>query len=97
MHTKTIRYTLGVKVRTLILLEESFLRLLYTVDEEERVDEAGLRRVVDHVIAAGVHGILALGSNGEFFGQDTNEQKRVVAITIDQARDRVPVYMGLRA
>jgi 4-hydroxy-tetrahydrodipicolinate synthase len=67
------------------------------VDDEERVDEAGLRRVVDHVIAGGVHGILALGSNGEFYGLDREEQERAVTITIDQARGRVPVYMGIGA
>lgn len=40
------------------------------VDAEENVEEQGLRRVVEHVLAGGVHGILSLGSNGEFYGLD---------------------------
>lgn len=67
------------------------------VDREERVDEGCLRRMVDHVIEGGVHGILSLGSTGEFFGLDFEEQRRAVAITLDQARGRVPVYAGIGA
>ena len=71
--------------------------ILTPVDAEERVEEAGLRRMVEHVIAGGVHGILSLGSNGEFFGLDAEEQQRAVAITLDQVKGRVPVYMGIGA
>jgi 4-hydroxy-tetrahydrodipicolinate synthase len=67
------------------------------VDAEERVVEASLRQIVDHVIAGGVHGILSLGSNGEFFGLAPEEQQRALSVTIDQARGRVPVYMGIGA
>ncbi|HWO98143.1 MAG TPA: dihydrodipicolinate synthase family protein [Bacillus sp. (in: firmicutes)] len=48
-------------------------------------------------MAGGVHGILVLGSNGEFFGLDHEEQQRAVTITIDQVKGRVPVYMGIGA
>jgi len=67
------------------------------VDAEERVVEASLRQIVDHVIAGGVHGILSMGSNGEFFGLDPEQQHRALAITVDQAARRVPVYMGIGA
>jgi len=65
------------------------------VDENERLDEQGLRRIVDHVIKGGVHGILALGSNGEFFGLDPEDQERVVGVTVEQSKGRVPVYAGI--
>jgi 4-hydroxy-tetrahydrodipicolinate synthase len=67
------------------------------VDAAERIDEAALRRVVDHVIAGGVHGILSLGSTGEFFGLDHARMQRALAVTIDQVHGRVPVYMGIGA
>jgi 4-hydroxy-tetrahydrodipicolinate synthase len=67
------------------------------VDADECVEEQGLRRVVEHVIAGGVHGILALGSNGEFYGLDREQQERAVAITVEQTNGRVPVYMGIGA
>lgn len=71
--------------------------LVTPVDEEERVVEENLRRLVDHVIGGGVHGILSMGSNGEFFALDPEEQERAVSITIDHAKGRVPVYMGIGA
>ncbi|TDF93777.1 dihydrodipicolinate synthase family protein [Paenibacillus piri] len=67
------------------------------VDADECVEEQGLRNVVEHVIAGGVHGILALGSNGEFYGLDQEQQERAVRITIEQTAGRVPVYMGIGA
>ncbi|NOU95887.1 4-hydroxy-tetrahydrodipicolinate synthase [Paenibacillus sp. LMG 31456] len=67
------------------------------VDAEECVEEQGLRRVIEHVIKGGVHGILSLGSNGEFYGLDHEQQERAVRITIEQVAGRVPVYMGIGA
>lgn len=67
------------------------------VDADECVEELGLRRVIDHVIAGGVHGILVLGSNGEFFGLNHEQQQRAITITIDHVKGRVPVYIGIGA
>jgi len=65
------------------------------IDARERVNEKSLRQVVDHVIAGGVHGILTLGSNGEFYGLAREEQERAAAVTLDHAQGRVPVYVGI--
>src|SRR3989304_6170012 len=83
-------------------METGFVRgvippIITPVDGDERVDEGALRRMVDHVISGGVHGILSLGSNGEFFGLDREEQRRAAALTLDQAAGRVPVYVGIGA
>lgn len=67
------------------------------VDAQECVEELGLRRVVEHVIDGGVHGILSLGSNGEFYGLDHEQQERAVRVTLNQVGGRVPVYMGIGA
>ena len=40
--------------------------IITPIDEDERIDEARLRRQVDFVIKGGLHGILAFGSNGSF-------------------------------
>ncbi len=83
-------------------MDTSFIRgvvppILTPVDTDERVDEAGLKRVIDHVIAGGVHGILSLGSNGEFFALCPEEQERAASITIAHVNRRVPVYFGIGA
>lgn len=65
------------------------------VDENSCVNEEALKRVVNHVILGGVHGILAFGSNGEFFAIDKEEQKRGLEIIVKAAAGRVPIYMGI--
>ncbi len=71
--------------------------ILTPVDAEERIDEARLRRQVDFVIEGGVDGILAFGSNGEFYMVEEDEMADGLRIMLDQAAGRVPVYFGIGA
>ena len=71
--------------------------ILTPIDEEERIDEAKLREQVDYVIGGGVLGILAFGSNGEFYVVEEDEMERGLKIMVDQAAGRVPVYFGIGA
>ena len=71
--------------------------ILTPIDEEERIDEAKLRAQTDYVIDGGVSGILAFGSNGEFYSVEDDELKRGLQIIVDQAGKRVPVYFGIGA
>lgn len=71
--------------------------ILTIVDENEKIDEAKQRAQVDYVINGGVAGILAFGSNGEFYMVEEDEMERGLKIMIDQAAGRVPVYFGIGA
>lgn len=71
--------------------------ILTPVDESDRIVESSMRRLVDYVIDGGVHGILAFGSNSEFYGVEPDEQQRGLEILLDQVSGRVPVYMGIGA
>lgn len=71
--------------------------ILTPVDKEEKIDEAKLRFMVDHVIEDGVHGILAFGSNGEFYMFEEDELERGFEIIVDQTKGRVPVFFGIGA
>lgn len=71
--------------------------ILTPIDDEERIDEARLRDQVDYVIAGGVLGILAFGSNGEFYMIEEDEMRRGLQIILKQAAGRVPVYFGIGA
>ena len=55
------------------------------VDADDRVDEPALRRVVDHVIAGGVHGISAWAATVSSLPSNAQEQQRAVAITVSAA------------
>ena len=71
--------------------------ILTVIDEDEKIDEAGQRAQVDYVIEGGVSGILAFGSNGEFYMVEEDEMARGLRIMVDQAAGRVPVYFGIGA
>lgn len=61
---------------------------------DETLNEAQLRHQVDRLIGAGLHGIFALGTNGENYAMDFEEKVRIMEIVIDQAEKRVPIYIG---
>ncbi len=71
--------------------------LITPVDEEEKIDEAKLRFMVNRVIDGGVEGILAFGSNGEFYMFDEYEQEKGLKVVIDENKGRVPIYYGIGA
>ena len=59
--------------------------ILTVIDGNEKVDEAGMRDQVEYVIKGGVSGILAFGSNGEFYMVEEDEMERGLRIMVDQA------------
>lgn len=71
--------------------------ILTPIDGDEKIDEAKMREQVDYVIEGGVLGILAFGSNGEFYMVEEDEMERGLKIMVDQAAGRVPVYFGIGA
>lgn len=71
--------------------------IITPIDENERIDEKALREQVDYVIEGGILGVLAFGSNGEFYVIEEDEMERGLKIMVEQAADRVPVYLGIGA
>ena len=71
--------------------------IITPIDEDERIDEKKMRAQVDYVIDGGLSGILAFGSNGEFYQIEEDEMERGLKIMVDQAAGRVPVYFGIGA
>jgi 4-hydroxy-tetrahydrodipicolinate synthase len=70
--------------------------LVTPFDEQSRVDDESLRRLVEFNIEAGVHGIgVALGS--EIFRLSEAERLQATRIVVDQARGRVPVVINTGA
>jgi len=66
-------------------------------DKEGKINEAVLRRLVNFLIEAGVHGLFPVGSQGEFYALDREEKKKVMEIVVDEANKKVPVYAGTGA
>src|SRR5438094_1000814 len=59
------------------------------------VDDPATGRLVEHVLAGGVHGLLALGSTGETASLDEPSRRKVLAAVVRAAAGRVPVLCGV--
>jgi len=59
------------------------------------VDEAAVGRLIEHVLAGGVHGLLPLGSTGETASLDEVARRQVLAAVVKAANGRVPVICGV--
>lgn len=59
------------------------------------LDDAGLERLVEHLVVGGVHGLFVLGTTGEAPGLDAALKQRMVARTCALARGRIPVFVGI--
>ncbi len=65
------------------------------LQQDGTVDEPGVRRLVEHVLAGGVHGLLALGSTGETASLDEASRRRILSGVVKAAGGRVPVLCGV--
>jgi len=66
-------------------------------DTGEALDEAGLRRHLDAMLEAGVHGVVLCAGTGEFAYLSWAQRRRVVEVTLAAAAGRVPVVAGVAA
>src|SRR5512140_394830 len=67
---------------------------LVTPFRNDRVDEEALRRLVDEQIAAGIDGLVPVGTTGESPTLTNDEHIRVVEVVVQAAKKRVPVIAG---
>lgn len=67
------------------------------LDQNEEIDEARLRNLVNYLIDGGVHGLFPMGSQGEFYAFSPEEKRAVWEIVSDETAGRLPVYAGTGA
>jgi 4-hydroxy-tetrahydrodipicolinate synthase len=81
----------------MIELHGVFPYLVSPIDDDGRVKDEVLARLVEHLIGAGVHGLTPLGSTGEFAYLSFEQKRRIVEVTVRAAAGRVPVVAGVAA
>jgi 4-hydroxy-tetrahydrodipicolinate synthase len=69
--------------------------LVTPLTRDGSVDEPAMHRLVEHVLAGGVHGLLALGSTGEVASLDRPARRQVLSAVVKAAAGRVPVLCGI--
>jgi len=75
-------------------LQGIFTPTLVALDERGEINEREQRRFISWLIDHGVHGLYPNGSTGEFTRLTAEERRRIVKMTCDEARGRVPVLAG---
>ena len=65
--------------------------------DADEIDDEGLRREVDHVVAAGCAGILALAVASESASLAPAEIDRAAAIIVEQSARRIPIVLSVTA
>src|SRR5262245_16258596 len=79
------------------------LRGTYTVlitpftSDGNAVDVPALKRLVHWQIEQGIHGLIPLGSTGEFLSMTQDERLQVIETCVREAAGRVPVLIGTGA
>jgi 4-hydroxy-tetrahydrodipicolinate synthase len=69
--------------------------LITPLDPNGHIDEESVQSLVNFQVAAGVHGLLALGSTGEGPLLAVDEKLRLVRATVAAAGGRLPVMVGI--
>jgi 2-dehydro-3-deoxy-D-pentonate aldolase len=69
--------------------------LVTPISDCDTLDEAGLERLVEHVLAGGVHGLFILGTTGEAPSLSYRLRGELIRRVCELAAGRVPVLVGI--
>jgi 4-hydroxy-tetrahydrodipicolinate synthase len=58
-------------------------------DHNENLDENGFRKIINCMIDSGVNGLFPAGTQGEFYALTSEEKKKLIDISVEEARGRV--------
>jgi 4-hydroxy-tetrahydrodipicolinate synthase len=78
-------------MRTSFSLHGVIVPLVTPFDDQNQVDHAALRQVVEFVIAKGVHAVMVAGSTGEGPLLSSEERKSVLETVVETVQGRLPV------
>jgi 4-hydroxy-tetrahydrodipicolinate synthase len=78
-------------------LEGIFSIMLSAFTREGTVDGNAMKQSMNFVIKHGVHGLVFLGSTGEFPYIQMKDKKRIIDIAVDHVNGKLPVIIGSSA
>ena len=76
------------------MFEGSFVALVTPFKDDESLDEAKLKELIEFQIDGGTHGIVPCGTTGESPSLSEEEHDRVIELTVDTVNGRVPIIAG---
>jgi 4-hydroxy-tetrahydrodipicolinate synthase len=72
----------------------AYTALITPMKDSGEVDYEGFRRLIEFQLAAGIDGILPLGTTGETPTLDEDEEEKLIRIAVETVKKRVPVVIG---
>lgn len=66
-------------------------------DSDHAIDRDRFAAVIEHLIAAGVHGLIVAGTTGEYYAQTAEERIGLMRLAKDVIGDRLPLIVGTGA
>jgi len=78
-------------------LRGTFTVMVTPFTPDEKLDKKGFCANIDWYIEEGIHGVICLGSTGEFANLTIEERKSIIDLTVDQVKGRVPIIAGTAA
>lgn len=76
------------------MFEGSYVALVTPFKDDESLDEAKLKELIQFQIEGGTHGIVPCGTTGESPALSEAEHDRVIQITVEEINGRKPVIAG---
>ena len=76
------------------MFEGSFVALVTPFKDDESLDEAKLKELIEFQIDGGTHGIVPCGTTGESPSLSEEEHDRVIELTVETVNGRVPIIAG---
>ena len=73
---------------------EGIITAMVSPLDEQGIDRAATRRLVNQLIAKGIYGLFILGTNGEFYALSHAEKLELATIVVEETAGRVPVFAG---
>jgi 4-hydroxy-tetrahydrodipicolinate synthase len=65
------------------------------LQDRDTLDVKGLERLIEHILAGGVHGLFILGTTGEAPSLSYRLRYEVIELVCKQVKERVPVLVGI--
>ncbi|MDR0418834.1 MAG: dihydrodipicolinate synthase family protein [Prevotellaceae bacterium] len=63
--------------------------------ESDKLDVEGLEKLIEHIVAGGVHGLFILGTTGEAQSLSYRIREEMIERTCKQVKGRLPVLVGI--
>ena len=76
------------------MITGSLVAIVTPMFEDERLDMARFRELIDWHVAEGTDGIVVVGTTGESPTVDFDEHKELIRVAVDHAKGRIPIVAG---